>query len=178
MISRKTIWFIGIYMLIVTIFLLFLGYSVGFSRNDKMKMDMLFTLALMSGICFFYLFPVFRIDTEYSRFKKQLSEQLNIDISLTQKPKKENAERKLKRIIEIVIIIFATIFISFNYVLGHIAYNNSNHSKLIFHMIVIITTSLAFFAFLLTSKISGCFTQLRDFISELNKGQTPEGKSE
>ncbi len=56
MLSRKIIWFTRITILIVTLIFLFLGYSWGFVRDDILKMDMLFTLALMGGNCFFFFF--------------------------------------------------------------------------------------------------------------------------
>jgi len=119
----------------------------------------------------FFLFPIFRIDTRFNRLKKQLSEKSDFNNTFTQEPTNKKTVRHLK-ITELAIVIFMTVFIIFNYTLGCIAYDNSNHPKLIFHMAVIITTSFAFTTFMLISKVNECFTELEEIISEWSKEPT------
>jgi hypothetical protein len=131
--------------------------------------------ALIGGSTFFSIFPCLRIRIRVNQLKKQLSEGSDFNNTLTAGASIKNDVRPLIKFMTILIITLA--FIIFNFVLGRIAYLNSNNLKLFFHMVVVIATVLVFNTFLLIYMVDENFKKIEGLISQYKKDQTSEAKS-
>jgi hypothetical protein len=169
-------WYVRFVALFGTLCLLFAAYIRTFVNPDVMDSYVFIAVALTSGMLFFTTFPGHRVRVRVIKLKEQLSEKFYFDNTL-------QAEASLKSegglFIKFTIVFIITLAVMIlNFVLGRIANLNGDNSILFIHMVFVVGTAFVFNAVILIYIIDDTFSQLRDFISKLPKGQIAEEKSE
>ena len=162
-------WFGRICLLFGTLGWLFAAYLCTFVNPDIMDSYTSITTALIGGIFFFSSFPAYRFHTRFNQFKKQLYESPDVNNTLTAGASTRNGVRHF--IILIVTLVITSAFVILNFVLGRIAYLNSDNSKLFFHMVVVIATILLFNSIGLIYMVDENFKKIEGLISQYKKDQ-------
>ena len=174
--TLRALYVVRISFLFGTLGCLYAGYIYTFANHDVMASYSIITTALINGTLFIYTFPAYRIDFRFNQLQKKLSERIDIDSTLSiGKSTKNDAETTIKLM---MIPIVGSIFIIFNFVLGWVTFSNGNNSRLFIHMVIIVASVFLLVSSLLVYKIDIAFRKIEKLISQLNKKQPIEAKSE